>query len=97
MTELHQAAAAGDLDEVEEILLQRRCNPNQRDVDWSHKTALHWAAARGEVSAASVHLSASALLVGCAEKFSVMLRLKSFTLKCRVLVCPQSLELSHVF
>lgn len=47
MTELHQAAAAGDLDGVEEILQQRRCNPNQRDVDWSHKTALHWAAARG--------------------------------------------------
>lgn len=47
MTELHQAAAAGDLDGVEAILLQDRCNPNQRDVDWSYKTALHWAAAKG--------------------------------------------------
>lgn len=47
MTELHQAAAAGDVDGVEEILLQKKCNPNQRDVDWSYKTALHWAAARG--------------------------------------------------
>ncbi|XP_071354186.1 ankyrin repeat domain-containing protein 66 [Trachinotus anak] len=47
MTELHQAAAAGDLDQVEEILRQNRCNPNQRDVDWSCKTPLHWAAARG--------------------------------------------------
>ncbi|XP_036981231.1 ankyrin repeat domain-containing protein 66 [Acanthopagrus latus] len=47
MTELHQAAAAGDFDQVEEILVQNKCNPNQRDVDWSYKTPLHWAAAKG--------------------------------------------------
>ncbi|XP_029981759.1 ankyrin repeat domain-containing protein 66 [Sphaeramia orbicularis] len=47
MTELHQAAAAGDFDKVEDILRQNKCNPNQRDVDWSSKTPLHWAAARG--------------------------------------------------
>ncbi|XP_008289454.1 ankyrin repeat domain-containing protein 66 [Stegastes partitus] len=47
MTELHQAAAAGDYDQVEEILKQNRCNPNQRDIDWSCKTPLHWAAAKG--------------------------------------------------
>lgn len=47
MTELHQAAAAGEVDLVEEILLQRKCDPNHRDVDWSYKTALHWAAAKG--------------------------------------------------
>lgn len=47
MTELHQAAAAGDLDQVEEILGQNKCNPNQRDIDWCYKTALHWAAANG--------------------------------------------------
>lgn len=47
MTELHQAAAAGDFDQVEEILGQNKCNPNQRDVDWSYKTPLHWAAAKG--------------------------------------------------
>ncbi|XP_034714087.1 ankyrin repeat domain-containing protein 66 [Etheostoma cragini] len=47
MTELHQAAAAGDFDEVEEILRQKECNPNQRDVDWNYKTPLHWAAAKG--------------------------------------------------
>ncbi|TKS86991.1 Tudor domain-containing protein 6 [Collichthys lucidus] len=47
MTELHQAAAAGDFDRVEEILGQNKCNPNQRDIDWSHKTPLHWAAAKG--------------------------------------------------
>ncbi|XP_018559249.1 ankyrin repeat domain-containing protein 66 [Lates calcarifer] len=47
MTELHQAAAAGDFDQVEEILRQNKCDPNQRDIDWSHKTPLHWAAAKG--------------------------------------------------
>lgn len=47
MTELHQAAAAGDFDQVEEILGQNKCNPNQRDIDWGHKTPLHWAAANG--------------------------------------------------
>ncbi|KAK2826577.1 hypothetical protein Q5P01_020791 [Channa striata] len=47
MTELHQAAAAGDFEEVEEILRENKCDPNQRDVDWSNKTALHWAAAKG--------------------------------------------------
>ncbi|XP_056249617.1 ankyrin repeat domain-containing protein 66 isoform X1 [Seriola aureovittata] len=47
MTELHQAAAAGDFDQVEEILRQNKCNPNQRDIDWSYKTPLHWAAAKG--------------------------------------------------
>ncbi|KAM6968901.1 ankyrin repeat domain-containing protein 66 [Tautogolabrus adspersus] len=47
MTELHQAAAAGDFDQVEEILRQNKCDPNQRDIDWSFKTPLHWAAAKG--------------------------------------------------
>lgn len=47
MTELHQAAAAGDFDKVEEILKNKKCSPNERDVDWSNKTPLHWAAARG--------------------------------------------------
>ncbi|KAG7511338.1 ankyrin repeat domain-containing protein 66-like [Solea senegalensis] len=47
MTELHQAAAAGDYDKVEEILRQKKCSPNERDIDWSNKTPLHWAAAKG--------------------------------------------------
>ncbi|XP_055361972.1 ankyrin repeat domain-containing protein 66 isoform X1 [Betta splendens] len=47
MTELHQAAAAGDFHQVQEILRQNRCDPNQRDIDWSNKTPLHWAAATG--------------------------------------------------
>ncbi|XP_041828432.1 ankyrin repeat domain-containing protein 66 [Melanotaenia boesemani] len=47
MTELHQAAAAGEYDQVKEILKQQKCSPNQRDIDWSYKTPLHWAAAKG--------------------------------------------------
>lgn len=47
MTELHQAAAAGDFDLVEEILNKKKCNPNHRDIDWNYKTPLHWAAAKG--------------------------------------------------
>uniref|UniRef100_A0A4W5RGE1 Ankyrin repeat domain 66 n=1 Tax=Hucho hucho TaxID=62062 RepID=A0A4W5RGE1_9TELE len=48
MTELHQAAAAGDFDLVEEILNKKKCNPNHRDIDWNYKTPLHWAAAKGQ-------------------------------------------------
>lgn len=72
MTELHQAAAAGDVDGVEEILLQQKCNPNQRDVDWSYKTALHWAAARGAESISHFPLTSKLM---CAENFNVLLPL----------------------
>ncbi|XP_056333410.1 ankyrin repeat domain-containing protein 66 [Danio aesculapii] len=48
MTELHQAAAAGDYDLVEEIVRNNSCNPNQKDLDWNKKTALHWAASKGQ-------------------------------------------------
>ncbi|XP_072222193.1 ankyrin repeat domain-containing protein 66 [Leuresthes tenuis] len=54
MTELHQAAASGDYDQVVEILKQQKCGPNQRDVDWSYKTALHWAAAKGHTESVRV-------------------------------------------
>ncbi|XP_028294061.1 ankyrin repeat domain-containing protein 66 [Gouania willdenowi] len=47
MAELHQAAAIGDLDQVLQLLKKQKCDPNQRDIDWSNKTPLHWAAAKG--------------------------------------------------
>ncbi|NXC40345.1 ANR66 protein, partial [Penelope pileata] len=47
MTELHEAVASGDYDLVEEILRTGRCDPNHKDVDWSDRTPLHWAAAKG--------------------------------------------------
>ncbi|XP_057716300.1 ankyrin repeat domain-containing protein 66 isoform X2 [Corythoichthys intestinalis] len=52
MSELHQAVAAGDYDLVQEILRCKKCDPNQRDVDWGNKTPLHWAAAKGDVETA---------------------------------------------
>ncbi|KAM8834207.1 ankyrin repeat domain-containing protein 66 [Synchiropus picturatus] len=47
MTELHQAAAAGNLEQVLQILRKNKCSPNDKDVDWNNKTPLHWAAERG--------------------------------------------------
>ncbi|XP_061600045.1 ankyrin repeat domain-containing protein 66 isoform X2 [Cololabis saira] len=46
MTELHQAAAAGRCEEVEQFLRENKCSPNEKDVDWGNKTPLHWAAAK---------------------------------------------------
>ncbi|XP_033859117.1 ankyrin repeat domain-containing protein 66 [Acipenser ruthenus] len=48
MTELHQAAAAGDCDLVEDILKKGLCNPNHKDIDWDCRTPLHWAASKGQ-------------------------------------------------
>lgn len=50
MTELHQAAAVGDYDLVEEIIKNKSCDPNHRDIDWNNRTALHWAAFKGRSS-----------------------------------------------
>ncbi|XP_061899184.1 ankyrin repeat domain-containing protein 66-like isoform X1 [Entelurus aequoreus] len=52
MSELHQAAAAADFEHVEELLREKKCNPNQKDIDWGNKTPLHWAAANGDVETA---------------------------------------------
>lgn len=48
MSELHEAAAAGDTDLVEEILHRGTCDPSMKDPDWSDRTPLHWAAAKGK-------------------------------------------------
>ncbi|XP_054652706.1 ankyrin repeat domain-containing protein 66 isoform X2 [Dunckerocampus dactyliophorus] len=56
MSELHQAAAAADLDQVEKLLRQKKCNPNQKDTDWGNKTPLHWAASKGDVETARLLL-----------------------------------------
>lgn len=53
MSELHQAAAAGDYDQVKELLRGNKCNPNQKDIDWCSKTPLHWAAAKGSSTRAT--------------------------------------------
>ncbi|XP_078256237.1 ankyrin repeat domain-containing protein 66 [Rhinoraja longicauda] len=48
MSELHEAAAAGDTDLVEEILHRASCDPSMKDPDWGERTPLHWAAAKGK-------------------------------------------------
>ncbi|XP_018119558.1 ankyrin repeat domain-containing protein 66 [Xenopus laevis] len=48
ITELHQAAALGDYDLVSQILKKGLFDPNYKDGDWSDRTALHWAAAKGQ-------------------------------------------------
>ncbi|XP_033001285.1 ankyrin repeat domain-containing protein 66 isoform X2 [Lacerta agilis] len=47
MTELHEAAALGNCDLVDEILKTGLCDPNCKDIYWSDRTPLHWAAAKG--------------------------------------------------
>nr|XP_023691900.1 ankyrin repeat domain-containing protein 66-like isoform X3 [Paramormyrops kingsleyae]XP_023693489.1 ankyrin repeat domain-containing protein 66-like isoform X3 [Paramormyrops kingsleyae] len=56
MTELHQAVASEDYDLVEEIVKSKRCNPNQKDVDWDYRTPLHWAAAKGQADTVRILL-----------------------------------------
>ncbi|XP_069744366.1 ankyrin repeat domain-containing protein 66 [Narcine bancroftii] len=48
MSALHEAAAAGDAELVEQILHQGTCDPSMKDLDWSERTPLHWAAAKGK-------------------------------------------------
>lgn len=48
MTKLHQAVAAGDISSVKKILKKGLCDPNYKDIDWNDRTALHWAAIKGE-------------------------------------------------
>ncbi|XP_062893128.1 ankyrin repeat domain-containing protein 66 isoform X4 [Mobula hypostoma] len=48
MSELHEAAAAGDTDLVEQILQKGSCDPSMKDPDWGDRTPLHWAAAKGK-------------------------------------------------
>ncbi|XP_030054645.1 ankyrin repeat domain-containing protein 66 [Microcaecilia unicolor] len=50
MTELHEAAALGDYDKLEELLKKGLHDPNAKDSDWSDKTPLHWVAARGQIN-----------------------------------------------
>nr|XP_033794786.1 ankyrin repeat domain-containing protein 66 isoform X2 [Geotrypetes seraphini]XP_033794787.1 ankyrin repeat domain-containing protein 66 isoform X2 [Geotrypetes seraphini] len=51
MTELHEAAALGDYDKLEDLLKKELFDPNGKDCDWSDKTPLHWLAAKGQSEA----------------------------------------------
>ncbi|KAK3098515.1 hypothetical protein FSP39_020248 [Pinctada imbricata] len=47
--ELHEAAAMGDTDSMEEYLNSKKIDVNLRDPDFNDRTALHWASAKGYV------------------------------------------------
>lgn len=47
--EIHEAAATGDLDSLEEYLRSGKFDANLKDEEWGDRTALHWACARGYV------------------------------------------------
>lgn len=54
MTELHAVAALGNYELVKEFLKNGLCDPNGKDMDWSDRTPLHWAAAKGKEQTYSV-------------------------------------------
>ncbi|ESO95890.1 hypothetical protein LOTGIDRAFT_144404 [Lottia gigantea] len=45
--EIHEAAATGDHEALEDFLKTKKFNVNLKDVEYHKKTALHWACARG--------------------------------------------------
>lgn len=47
MTALHEAAAIGDTQACEYLLLSGECDPDGEDWDWGKRTPLHVAAAAG--------------------------------------------------
>ncbi len=59
MSELHEAAFAGDLAAVE-ICLGKGLNPSQADLDWGDKTPLHLASGQGHKKCVLVLLNAGA-------------------------------------
>ena len=50
MSALHEAAASGDEDKLEDLLSQSRINKNEKDEDWDGRTPLFWAAIEGHLS-----------------------------------------------
>ncbi|XP_064606992.1 ankyrin repeat domain-containing protein 66-like isoform X2 [Liolophura sinensis] len=47
--EIHDAAATGDYDTLEECVKSGKFDVNLKDVEWNNRTALHWACAKGYV------------------------------------------------
>ena len=63
MTALHEAAAIGDPQALEYLLLSGEENPDGEDWDWGKRTPLHVAAARGNYKLVIGRVSRVAWLV----------------------------------
>ncbi|XP_052774622.1 ankyrin repeat domain-containing protein 66-like isoform X2 [Mya arenaria] len=59
--EIHDAASTGDLDSLEEYLRSGKFDVNLRDEEWSNRTALHWACAKGYVECIRLLLDCGAV------------------------------------
>lgn len=49
MTEVHEAAAAGDSALIETLLDTGKYDVNGQDPEWHNRTPIHWAAIKGTV------------------------------------------------
>ena len=47
MSEVHEAAAAGDSEQILNLLNLGKYDVNQKDAEWHDRTPLHWAAIKG--------------------------------------------------
>jgi len=43
MTDLHEAAACGDIERLQDVLSQTKVDIDKKDEDWEDRTALFWA------------------------------------------------------
>ena len=59
MSELHEYAALGDDENVQELLF-KGVNVNEKDFEWEGKTALHWSATNGHYYTSQLLINAGA-------------------------------------
>ncbi|XP_038057826.1 ankyrin repeat domain-containing protein 66-like isoform X1 [Patiria miniata] len=54
MSEVHEAAAAGDSEQILNLLNLGKYDVNQKDAEWHDRTPLHWAAIKGHAESIRV-------------------------------------------
>lgn len=63
MSVLHEAAASGDVDKLEDLLKQSRTNKNEKDEDWDGRTPLFWAVIEGHLRCVKLLLEVKLLFL----------------------------------